>query len=221
VIARCLLVSLAVGRLSNTSGRGTTCTNRQSLVRLGHRPARRSRAPSRTCLPSLLGQPSRTDPDCRLGRPVIALPSRVDQQRGEVKRSRRLGADLLTANEIEGLLRACSHRAPTGIRNRAMLAVAWRGGLCIGEVLALRPKDIDLGSGTIVVQHGKDDKTPSRGHRCRDNRAPCPLARGTTDEASGGSFPQPHAHPRQSLRAVESRQAWGRRLRLAAFAPSD
>lgn len=71
---------------------------------------------------------------------------------------RRLDADLLTANEIERLLRACSHRAPTGIRNRAMIAVAWRSGLRIGEVLALRPKDIDLDSGTIVVQHGKGDK---------------------------------------------------------------
>ena len=70
----------------------------------------------------------------------------------------RLDADLLTANEIDRLLRACSHRAPTGIRNRAMIAVAWRSGLRIGEVLALRPKDIDLDSGMLVVQHGKGDK---------------------------------------------------------------
>jgi site-specific recombinase XerD len=39
-----------------------------------------------------------------------------------------------------------------------MIAVAWRSGLRIGEVLALRPKDVDLDSGTIVVQHGKGDK---------------------------------------------------------------
>jgi site-specific recombinase XerD len=30
--------------------------------------------------------------------------------------------------------------------------------LRIGEVLALRPKDIDLDTGTLVVQHGKGDK---------------------------------------------------------------
>lgn len=70
----------------------------------------------------------------------------------------KLDADLLTASEIERLLRACSNRAPTGIRNRALIAIAWRSGLRIGEVLALRPKDIDLDTGTLVVQHGKGDK---------------------------------------------------------------
>jgi integrase/recombinase XerC len=72
--------------------------------------------------------------------------------------TRKLDADLLTASEIERLLRACSNRAPTGIRNRALIAIAWRSGLRIGEVLALRPKDIDLDTGTVVVQHGKGDK---------------------------------------------------------------
>lgn len=90
---------------------------------------------------------------------MIALPSTADYNHGRVAgKVRRLDADLLAANEIERLLRACSHRAPTGIRNRAMIAVAWRSGLRIGEVLALRPKDIDLESGMIVVQHGKGDK---------------------------------------------------------------
>ena len=75
-----------------------------------------------------------------------------------VKGGRRLDADLLTSNEIENLLRACSNRAPTGVRNRALIALAWRSGLRIGEVLALRPKDLDLNAGVLVVQHGKGDK---------------------------------------------------------------
>jgi integrase/recombinase XerD len=73
--------------------------------------------------------------------------------------SRRLDADLLTRQEIEALIRACSHRAPTGVRNRALIALAWRSGLRISEVLALRPKDLDPEAGTLVVQHGKGDKT--------------------------------------------------------------
>jgi site-specific recombinase XerD len=73
-------------------------------------------------------------------------------------RPRRLDADLLTQREIQALITACSNRAPTGIRNRAMLAIAYRGGLRIGEVLALRPKDVDLEAGTVVVQHGKGDR---------------------------------------------------------------
>src|SRR5690349_5587926 len=39
-----------------------------------------------------------------------------------------------------------------------MIALAWRSGLRIGEVLALRPKDVDLAAGTLVVQHGKGDR---------------------------------------------------------------
>lgn len=72
--------------------------------------------------------------------------------------SRRLDADLLTRAEIEGLIRSCSNRAPTGVRNRALIALAWRSGLRIGEVLALRPKDVDLASCTLTVQHGKGDR---------------------------------------------------------------
>jgi len=65
---------------------------------------------------------------------------------------RRLDADLLTPQEIEALLRACSHRAHRD-QNRTLLALAWRSGLRIGEVLALRPKDIDFDRGTLRVQH--------------------------------------------------------------------
>ena len=71
---------------------------------------------------------------------------------------RQLDADVLTTGEIERLIRACSGRAPTGVRNRALLVLAWRSGLRVGEVLALRPKDVDLETGTLVVQHGKGDK---------------------------------------------------------------
>ena len=70
----------------------------------------------------------------------------------------KLDADLLTVAEIELLMRQCSRRAPTGVRNRALLAVLWRCGLRIGEALALAPKDFDPDSGTLVVQRGKGGK---------------------------------------------------------------
>src|SRR5207248_10384097 len=70
----------------------------------------------------------------------------------------RLDADLLTAAEIERLMRQCSMRAPTGIRNRALIAICWRCGLRIGEALALAVKDFDADSGTLVVQRGKGGK---------------------------------------------------------------
>ena len=70
----------------------------------------------------------------------------------------KLDADLLTVAEIELLMRQCSRRAPTGVRNRALLAVLWRCGLRIGEALALAPKDLDPDAGTLVVQRGKGGK---------------------------------------------------------------
>jgi site-specific recombinase XerD len=70
----------------------------------------------------------------------------------------RLDADLLTNEEIELLMRRCSRRAPTGVRNRALIAVCWRCGLRIGEALALAVKDFDPDSGTLVVQRGKGGK---------------------------------------------------------------
>src|SRR5205823_3327185 len=71
---------------------------------------------------------------------------------------RTLDADLLNTGEIEALLAACSRRAPTGLRNRALLVLFWRCGLRCQEALDLMPKDVDFDSGTVVVQRGKGGK---------------------------------------------------------------
>ena len=47
---------------------------------------------------------------------------------------------------------------PTGLRNRALLTVLYRAGLRISEALELRPKDLDLISGTVRVLCGKGGK---------------------------------------------------------------
>lgn len=72
--------------------------------------------------------------------------------------TRRLDADLLTRADAEKLIATCSRRAPTGKRNAALLAVAWRCGLRVGELVALAVKDVDLAEGRIVVQRGKGGK---------------------------------------------------------------
>jgi integrase/recombinase XerD len=59
--------------------------------------------------------------------------------------------ELLTPQEATALVRASSGRAPTGIRNRALVAVMYRSGLRPGEALALMPADIDLNAATIAV----------------------------------------------------------------------
>jgi site-specific recombinase XerD len=44
------------------------------------------------------------------------------------------------------------------VRNRALITVLYRGGLRLGEALALMPKDVDPDAGTVVVLHGKGDR---------------------------------------------------------------
>lgn len=66
--------------------------------------------------------------------------------------------EVLSVDEARALLRACSRRAPTGVRNRALLALLYRAGLRISEALALEPKDLDAAAGTVTVLHGKGDK---------------------------------------------------------------
>ena len=78
-------------------------------------------------------------------------------------KGRKLPAEVLTPAEIKALIRACSTRAPTGVRNRALLVVLYRGGLRVGEALALYPKDVDPRRGTIRVLHGKGDQARTVG----------------------------------------------------------
>ena len=82
----------------------------------------------------------------------------MSEPRAPANKGRRLPAELLSGEEVRALLRACSSRAPTGIRNRALIAVLYRGGLRISEALALLPKDVDSSQGTLTVLHGKGDR---------------------------------------------------------------
>lgn len=70
----------------------------------------------------------------------------------------KLPGQVLTPEEMRALLAQCSRRAPTGIRDRALLTVIYRCGLRVSEALALLPSDVDIRRGTVRVNHGKGDK---------------------------------------------------------------
>jgi len=74
-------------------------------------------------------------------------------------KGRKLPAEPLTQDEVKALLKACSNRAPTGIRNRALIVLLYRGGLRVKEALSLMPKDCDTQRGTVRILHGKGDKS--------------------------------------------------------------
>lgn len=71
---------------------------------------------------------------------------------------RKRPVEILTGDEVRQLLAQCSRRAPTGIRDRALIVVMYRAGLRVEEALALRPVDVDSAKGIVTVLHGKGDK---------------------------------------------------------------
>jgi site-specific recombinase XerD len=88
-------------------------------------------------------------------RPVDRVPRR---RRRPANKGQRYPAEILTADEVRALIRACSNRAATGVRNRALLVLLYRAGCRISEVLRLRPKDLDRAAGTVTVLRGKGGK---------------------------------------------------------------
>jgi len=67
-------------------------------------------------------------------------------------------AEILTKEEIDGIVAAASPRSSTGIRTRALILVLQRAGLRVAEALALRPVDVDVERCSVRVLHGKGDK---------------------------------------------------------------
>ena len=67
-----------------------------------------------------------------------------------------------TTEQVEQLLRSFS-RAPTSVRNRALVALMWRCGLRVSEALALLPGDVDAERGVVVVRRGKGGRSRTVG----------------------------------------------------------
>jgi len=78
-------------------------------------------------------------------------------------KGKKLPPEVLTADEVRDLIQACSRRAPTGIRNRALIVLLYRVQLRISEALTLKPKDLDAKQGTVRIMHGKGDKARTVG----------------------------------------------------------
>jgi site-specific recombinase XerD len=63
--------------------------------------------------------------------------------------------ETLPEEQVITLIKAASGRSPSGVRNRALIAVLYYAGLRIGEALALRVRDVDLERGQVEVLRGK------------------------------------------------------------------
>jgi site-specific recombinase XerD len=92
-------------------------------------------------------------------------PRGFGQRPGEAppNKGRRYPAEPLTPAEVAALIGQCSHRAPTGIRNRALLTLLYRSGLRVSEVLAARPVDVDVARHSIRLAETKSGQPQTRG----------------------------------------------------------
>lgn len=94
----------------------------------------------------------------RIGRPEIASTSRVGSMRPMKKTDQAL-VGYLTRDELQALLDAPNASTVSGIRDRAMLHLAFAAGMRVSELLALRLNQIDRQTMASVHIMGK---RPSR-----------------------------------------------------------
>jgi site-specific recombinase XerD len=64
----------------------------------------------------------------------------------------------LTREEAAALIGQPSRRYPTGVRDRAVMRLMYRGGLRVSEALALTPRDVGFARNEIRVNDGKGGK---------------------------------------------------------------
>ena len=79
-----------------------------------------------------------------------------------------LAAEVLSPDEVRALMdraagsSAPSRQSPTGIRNKALIMLLYRSGLRIGEILSIRPGDIDHEARSIRVLRTKAGQPSTR-----------------------------------------------------------
>jgi site-specific recombinase XerD len=78
-------------------------------------------------------------------------------------KGKKYPAEPLTPAEVDSLIAQCSRRAPTGIRNRALLTLLYRSGLRVSEILALRPSDVNFDKHSIRLLDTKSGRAQTRG----------------------------------------------------------
>jgi site-specific recombinase XerD len=64
-------------------------------------------------------------------------------------------AQTLTTEEAKALIDACNNHTNSGIRDRAVFTVLWRGSMRISATLRIMPSDIDWTRGMVTIQSDK------------------------------------------------------------------
>ena len=78
-------------------------------------------------------------------------------------KDKKFPSEFYTDDEFRLIIRQCSLKCPTGIRNRAILTVLYRAGLRCNALIQIKPKDIDPENGTIRILNDKGNKSHTVG----------------------------------------------------------
>lgn len=84
---------------------------------------------------------------------------------------RKYPAEVLTTDEVAALISQCSAKAPTGVRNRALLTLLYRSGLRVSEAVGdpkrgippLKTADVNLKTHSLRLLDTKSGKPQTRG----------------------------------------------------------
>lgn len=77
------------------------------------------------------------------------------QKGAPANKGERYPQRVLTHEEVQALLDACSQRSATGVRARALISLGYRSGLRVQECLRLQPTDIDHDRKLVTVLWAK------------------------------------------------------------------
>lgn len=66
--------------------------------------------------------------------------------------------EVLSADEVEAILKQPNRQSATGLRNRCILELLYRAGLRVSEVTSLRPRDVRWTENRIEVRGSKGGK---------------------------------------------------------------
>lgn len=109
----------------------------------------------------------RARPGASLRRPTMqGMPTARGRGGRRSRPRRRFPAEVLSPGEVTRLIGAVAGPPATAARNRAIIALAYRSGLRISEVLGLCPKDVDAApgaGGSIRVLNGKGGRARTVG----------------------------------------------------------
>ena len=61
----------------------------------------------------------------------------------------------LTEEEIKKLIAQPNKNVPTGLRNKAILSFIWDSGARVGDVINLKPVNINIGKREVIIKYGK------------------------------------------------------------------